>query len=159
VTPSTHAISVLEQSRVPFHMHRYDPTSARDGRAAAETLGVEPRRMLKTLVVAGFDGLFAVALVPVSMRLDLKLLARSLRAKRIALAAVSDVERVTGYQVGAVSPLGQRRALPTVIDGSALDLGSVFVSGGKRGLELELATSDLANVTCSTFEPIAHPRT
>src|SRR5262249_12840161 len=153
--PSTRAIAILDQSRVPFRVHRYDPT-VRDGRSAADALGIDPRCVLKTLVVAVSDAM-AVALVPVSAQLDLKALAQALGARRAFLAEVADVERATGYRVGAISPLGQRHALTTVIDSSARGLDAVLVSAGRRGVEVELSPTDLAAVVGATFEPISNP--
>jgi Cys-tRNA(Pro)/Cys-tRNA(Cys) deacylase len=144
-TPATRA---LEQARIPHTLHAYphDPR-ARDrglgyGQEAAQALDLDPARVFKTLV-ALVDGSLAVAVVPVSARLDLKALAAALGGKRAVMAETAAAERATGYVVGGISPLGQRRRLPTVVDASALDHPTVLVSAGRRGLDVELAAADL----------------
>jgi Cys-tRNA(Pro)/Cys-tRNA(Cys) deacylase len=112
--------------------------------------------VLKTLVVEAHD-IRAVAVVPASARVDLKAVARVLGTRRADLAEVADAERATGYRVGAISPLGLRSALPTVIDRSVRDFDAVFVSAGQRGLEVELAPADLASLARATFESISGP--
>jgi Cys-tRNA(Pro)/Cys-tRNA(Cys) deacylase len=126
------------------------------GQAAATALGVAPERVFKTLVVR-VDADLAVAVVPVAGEADLKAVAAALGAKRAALAERAEAERATGYVVGGISPLGQRRRLPTVLDASALAFPTVFVSGGRRGLELELAPVDLVRATTAVVAPIAVP--
>jgi Cys-tRNA(Pro)/Cys-tRNA(Cys) deacylase len=155
VAPRSRAIATLDRAGVPFRVHRLAPT-IRDGPGAARALGVDPRRILKTLVASVSDSM-ALALVPVSARLDVKALARVLGTRRVALAGVAEAERVTGYRVGAISPLGLRHALSTVIDSSVRGLDTVFVSGGGRGLELELSPTSLATVVNATFEAISNP--
>ena len=110
--------------------------------------------MFKTLV-ADVDGSLTVAIVPVEHQLDLKALAKAVNAKKAQMADVKLAERTTGYVAGGISPLGQRKALPTVIDASAEPLPAMHVSGGRRGLEIELAPADLAKLTRGTFAPIA----
>ena len=127
----------------------------RYGLAAAAALGQDPERVLKTLVVRLASGAFAVAIVPVECRLDLKAFAAASGVKRADLAAPVDAERATGYVVGGISPLGQRRRLPTVIDASAETWPSVFVSGGRRGLEIEIAPEALAKALDARFAAIA----
>lgn len=133
----------------------HDPRTASYGREAADALGVAPGSVFKTLLtdVAGLG--LAVAVVPVDAKLDLKALARALGAKTAALADPAAAERATGYVRGGISPLGQRRRLPTVIDRDAIDLDTMHVSGGRRGLELALAPSDLATLTNATVAAIA----
>jgi Cys-tRNA(Pro)/Cys-tRNA(Cys) deacylase len=121
----------------------------------AERLGLDPSRVLKTLVVALDGRRLAVALVPVERELDLKALAAAAGAKRAALAEAAEAERATGYVVGGISPLGQRRRLPTFVDSSAPVDGHVYVSAGRRGLELELALGDLVRMTDGQRAPIA----
>lgn len=121
---------------------------------AAEKLGVPPERVFKTLVVDA-GGSLAVAVVPVLLMLDLKAAAKALKTKKATMAEVKAVERTTGYVVGGVSPLGQKKRLPTVIDASAQDCGTMFVSGGRRGLDIELSPADLAALTGATFAPVA----
>ncbi|MFJ8430024.1 Cys-tRNA(Pro) deacylase [Kitasatospora sp. NPDC094019] len=151
-TPATVA---LESAGVPFTVHTYehDPAAASYGEEAAEVLGVSAARVLKTLV-ADVDGVLTVGVVPVSGRLDLKALAAAVGGKRAAMADPAAVERSSGYVLGGVSPLGQRRALRTVVDGSALDHVTVYVSGGRRGLEVELSPADLVALTGARTAPI-----
>lgn len=144
-TPATVA---LTGARVAFTVHPYphDPAAPSYGLEAAQALGVAPARVFKTLL-ADVDGRLVVAVVPVSGQLDLKALAAAVGGKRAAMAAPADAERATGYVVGGISPVGQRRSLPTVVDTSALEHATVLVSGGRRGLDLELAPADLVRVT------------
>ncbi len=143
----TPAVLAARRERVDFELHEYahDPGTASYGHEAAEKLGVDPERVLKTLV-ATVDGELAVAVVPVARSLDLKALADALGGKRAAMADASDAERATGYVTGGISPLGQRRRLPTVVDASALRWESVYVSAGKRGLQISLAPADLVRL-------------
>jgi Cys-tRNA(Pro)/Cys-tRNA(Cys) deacylase len=124
------------------------------GIEAAVTLGVAPERVFKTLVVSA-DGALGVAIVAVAGEADLKAVAAALGAKRAALADRAEAERATGYVIGGISPLGQRRRLATVLDAGALSFDTVFVSGGRRGLELELAPGDLVAATGAVVAPIA----
>jgi Cys-tRNA(Pro)/Cys-tRNA(Cys) deacylase len=142
-TPATRAAQAAGIEHV-VHEYVHDPTAASYALEAAEALGIEPARVLKTLVVAadgGADGL-TVCIVPAAATLDLKAV-----GKRAAMAPTERAERVTGYVAGGISPLGQRRVLPTLVDESALAHETVFVSAGRRGLELELAPSDLVALT------------
>jgi Cys-tRNA(Pro)/Cys-tRNA(Cys) deacylase len=151
----TPATAVLTRSGVPHTLHPYehDPSSASYGVEAAEVLGVEPARVFKTLL-ADVDGSMVVAVVPVSGKLDLKALAAAVGGKRAVLADASVAERLTGYVVGGISPLGQRRRLPTVVDETALGFATVFVSGGRRGLDVELTPGDLLRLTTATTAAI-----
>jgi len=139
----TPAIVAAERAGVAFTVHEYahDPKAASYGLEAAEKLGVDPARVFKTLV-ADVDGTLTVAIVPVEAQLDLKAL-----GKRVTMAEPKLAERTTGYVAGGISPLGQRKPLPTVIDESAFDFETVHVSAGRRGLELELAPADLLALT------------
>lgn len=157
-TPATVALTA---AGVAFTLHPYhhDPQAASFGMEAAEALGVEPARVFKTLLVsldrpAGGRVTLAVGIVPVSGQLDLKALARALGSSKAAMAAPGDAERATGYVTGGISPIGQRRTLPTVLDESAMAWESVYVSGGRRGLDLELAPADLVRVTAALVAPI-----
>jgi Cys-tRNA(Pro)/Cys-tRNA(Cys) deacylase len=123
------------------------------GRAMASALGVDPGRVFKTLVVA-IDANLAIAVVPVGCEAHLKAVAAAMGGKRALMAAPAEAERATGYVVGGISPLGGRRPLPTVVDASALAYPSIFVSAGRRGLELELAPGDLIALTAATVAPI-----
>jgi len=137
----TPAIRLLQQGKLAHVVHSYqhDPQAESYGLEAADKLGLAPERVFKTLVVALEGGALAVALVPVHRQLDLKQVARTLGAKRAGMAPAREVERATGYVLGGVSPLGQKRRLPTIIDESALTLDRIFVSAGRRGLEIEIA--------------------
>jgi Cys-tRNA(Pro)/Cys-tRNA(Cys) deacylase len=152
-TPATVA---LARAGVTHTMHAYvhDPAAPSYGEEAATALQVSPDRVFKTLV-AEADGRLVVAVVPVARSLDLKALADAVGAKRAAMAPVAVAERATGYVAGGISPLGQRRALPTVVDAAALETPTVFVSGGRRGLDVELAASDLVALTGAITAPIA----
>jgi Cys-tRNA(Pro)/Cys-tRNA(Cys) deacylase len=152
-TPATLA---AERAGIEFQVHEYehDPRAPAYGLEAADRLGLDPARVLKTLV-AELDGQrLAVALVPSARELNLKALAGAAEAKRAALADPRDAERATGYVVGGISPLGQRRRLPTFVDGAAPADGHVFVSGGRRGLELELSLADLLRLTGGRQAPL-----
>jgi Cys-tRNA(Pro)/Cys-tRNA(Cys) deacylase len=155
VTPATRA---LTGAKAPFTVHEYvhDPASASYGEEAARALGVEPGRVFKTLVAA-VDGVLHVAVVPVTGGLDLKALAAAVGRKRAALADPVLAERTTGYVRGGISPLGQRKRLPTVLDATAEQHPTIFVSAGRRGLEVEVAPADLARLTHAMVAPISTP--
>jgi Cys-tRNA(Pro)/Cys-tRNA(Cys) deacylase len=127
------------------------------GRAAAISLGVDEARVFKTLVAAA-DGRLVVGIVPVDHQLGFKQLARAVGAKRAEMAEVAAAERATGYVAGGISPLGQKRRLPTVLDESALSFDTVFVSAGRRGLDVELAPADLVRMTAAVVAPIVADR-
>ena len=152
----TPAVVAVQRAAVPYRLHEYqhDPAAEAYGPEAAEQLGLDPARVFKTLV-ASVDGKLAVALVPVAHALDLKALAAALGGKRAAMAELADAERATGYVAGGISPLGQRRRLPTVLDETALTWETVFVSAGRRGLQLELAPADLQRLTAARTAAIA----
>jgi len=155
---ATPAVRTLDRSGSSYSLHEYDPTDGADGHgygeAAAAALGADPARVFKTLV-ARVDGVLTVAVVPVSGQLDLKALAAAVGGRKAAMAEPADAERSTGYVLGGISPLGQRRALPTVVDESALGFGTVLVSAGRRGLQVELAPADLVRLTRAGAAPIA----
>jgi Cys-tRNA(Pro)/Cys-tRNA(Cys) deacylase len=150
----TPAIAAARREHVEHRVHEYehDPRAESYGLEAAERLGVDPARVFKTLVVA-VDGRLTVAVVPVTAQLDLRAL-----GKRAALADPREAERATGYVTGGISPLGQRRRLPTVVDESAPSFETVFVSAGRRGLEIELAPGDLVRLTGARTARIASRR-
>jgi Cys-tRNA(Pro)/Cys-tRNA(Cys) deacylase len=157
----TPAILAVERARVAHRVLSYthDPGAPAYGLEAAAALGLDPRQVFKTLVVA-LEGAqrgtsLAVALVPVAQQLDFKAAAEALGARRAALADVTLAERTTGYVVGGISPLGQRKPLRTLVDESALVWPEVFVSAGRRGLELALAPADLLRLTQGTSAAIA----
>jgi Cys-tRNA(Pro)/Cys-tRNA(Cys) deacylase len=154
-TPATVA---LTKANVPFtpRSYEHDPAAASYGLEAAAALGASPERVFKTLL-ADVDGRLVVGVVPVSGTLDLKALAAAAGGKRAAMADPAQAERVTGYVVGGISPLGQRKALPTVVDASALDHATILVSGGRRGLDIELAPADLVRLCRATTATIGRP--
>ena len=157
-TAGTPATVALTAAGVPFVVHAYehDPDPPSYGLEAAQALGVDPARVLKTLL-AEVDGTLTVAVVPVQGRLDLKALAAAAGGKRARMADARDAERSTGYVVGGISPLGQRRPLPTVVDVSAVEFPTVYVSGGRRGLDVELAPADLVRLTGAVVAPVGRP--
>jgi Cys-tRNA(Pro)/Cys-tRNA(Cys) deacylase len=153
VTPAVDAVRRAElEHRVLSYEH--DPGTEAYGTEAAAALGLDPRRVFKTLV-AVVDGRPTVALVPVERRLDLKALARAAGGKRAEMANASDAERWTGYVVGGISPLGQRKRLVTFVDASAAAEPLLYVSAGRRGLELELRVEDLLRLTGAHTAAIA----
>lgn len=148
----------LTRAKVAHTVHEYDHDPAADsyGLEAATLLGHDPRRVFKTLL-ASVDGALHVAVVPVAGSLDLKGLAAAVGGKRAAMADPVLAERTTGYVRGGISPLGQRKRLPTVLDETALAHPTIFVSAGRRGLEVELAPRALAELTAARIAPIAAP--
>lgn len=152
----TPATRLLAESRVPhlLRTYRHDPRVASYGLEAAQELGVAADRVLKTLV-ADVDGALVVAIVPSGGQLDLKLLASAVGGKRAVLAEVARAERATGYVAGGISPLGQRSRLPIVLDESALAHETVLVSGGRRGLDVELGPRDLVELSGARVARIA----
>ncbi|REE99729.1 Cys-tRNA(Pro) deacylase [Thermomonospora umbrina] len=152
-TPATVAAT---RAKVAFTLHPHDVDAGTDGygAAVADALGVPRERLFKTLV-AVVDGEPTVGVVPVSGALDLKALAASVGGKRAQMAEPQAAERATGYVVGGISPLGQRRRLPTVVDASASGFDTVLVSAGRRGLQIELAPVDLVALTGAVLAPIA----
>ena len=153
---ATPAVTVLERAKVPFTLHPYDPDHPAEqgyGEAAVAALGADPRQVFKTLL-ARVDGALTVAIVPVSGTLDLKALASAVGGRKAAMADPADAERTTGYVRGGISPLGQRKALPTVVDESALDFPTVLVSAGRRGLQVELPPAELVRLTRARTAPI-----
>ncbi|MDX3571145.1 Cys-tRNA(Pro) deacylase [Streptomyces sp. ID05-47C] len=151
-TPATVA---LKAAGVEFTVHAYDhdPAHPSYGEEAAEATGVSPDRVFKTLV-AEVDGNLTVAVVPVAGSLDLKALAAAVGGKRAAMADPALAERTTGYVRGGISPLGQRKRLPTVLDDSAQAHATICVSAGRRGLEVELSPTDLATLTDAVLAPV-----
>ncbi|HPB73528.1 MAG TPA: Cys-tRNA(Pro) deacylase [Phycicoccus sp.] len=155
-TAGTPATVVLTEAGVPFTLHTYvhDPSARSYGDEAAALLGLAPEQMFKTLLVNTGAGL-AVGVVPVAGSLDLKAMAAALGVKHVVLADPAVAQRVTGYVLGGISPLGQKRRLPTVIDESAELFDVVYVSGGRRGLSLGVAPADLIALTDATVGDIA----
>lgn len=153
MTPAT---KVLDKARIAYQLHRYehDPQAESYGGEAADKLGLDPRQVFKTLLASTEAGELLVAIVPVGGQLDLKLLAKAAGAKKTAMADPAAAQRSTGYLLGGISPLGQKKALRTFIDDSARQWPQLFVSGGRRGLEIELQPEDLARQTRATFAAI-----
>jgi Cys-tRNA(Pro)/Cys-tRNA(Cys) deacylase len=154
----TPAVVALRRAGVAYTLHPYDhDASVRAyGMEAADALGIPPEVICKTLLGQADDGL-CVAVVPVSATLDLKALAAELGQKRIRMADPADAERATGYVVGGISPLGARRRLPTVVDESALRHTTIYVSGGRRGLQVALAPSDLIRLCDAKTARVSTP--
>ncbi|MEV5436348.1 Cys-tRNA(Pro) deacylase [Streptomyces sp. NPDC052682] len=151
-TPATVALTAAEV-HYTVHAYDHDPSHPSYGQEAAEAMGVSPDRVFKTLV-ADVDGTLTVAVVPVAGQLDLKALASAVGGKRATMADPALAERTTGYVRGGISPLGQRKKLPTVIDASASSHETICVSAGRRGLEVELSPQDLAKLTDAVLAPI-----
>jgi Cys-tRNA(Pro)/Cys-tRNA(Cys) deacylase len=146
----------LERAGIPFTLHEYahDPRNESYGTEASEALGVSADRVFKTLV-AEVDGALVTGVVPVEGQLDLKALAAACGGKKAAMAPVAAAERATGYVAGGISPLGQRKRLPTVLDASAETFDTMFCSAGRRGLEIELAPADLVRLTGAKVAPVS----
>jgi Cys-tRNA(Pro)/Cys-tRNA(Cys) deacylase len=154
-SPRTPATVALERAGVPFtpHVYEHHETATNFGEEAAAALGLREDQVFKTLVVS-VDGELAVAVVPVADRLDLKAIAAVVGGKKASLADPALAERRTGYVVGGISPVGQRTRLRTVLDESASDHPTIFVSGGRRGFDIELAPADLVRVTSASTAAI-----
>ena len=153
----TPALVALAAADVPHTAHTYehDPSSTVGyGLEAAQVLGIPPEQVYKTLMTM-IDGMLTVAVVPVTGKLDLKALAQAVGGKKAAMAERAAAERATGYVAGGISPIGQKTAHPTVIDETVWLFDTVFVSGGRRGLDVELAPGDLVRLTDATVADIA----
>jgi Cys-tRNA(Pro)/Cys-tRNA(Cys) deacylase len=155
--PMTPAIKLLTRDGANFTVHEYqhDPDAASYGLEAAEKLNLNPGQVFKTLVVESNDQQLAVAIVPVAKKLSLKSCAKAIGAKKVTMADMQRVQRTTGYVLGGVSPIAQKKPLATVVDRSAQQFDQVFVSAGRRGSEIELAPSVLQTYTRATFAAIA----
>lgn len=153
----TPATAALNRAKIPFTLHEYahDPRAGSYGMAASEALGVPPERVFKTLVATVDGGPLAVGVVPVHRSLDLKALAAAVGGKKAAMAEPAVAERATGYVTGGISPVGQKRRLPIVVDVSATAITTMLCSAGRRGLQLEVAPADLIRVTGATVASIA----
>lgn len=152
----TPALDLLKKHRAEHRVHSYehDPKSASYGLEAAEKLGLDPQQVFKTLLASSEKGELLVAVVPVVGSLDLKALAHAAGVKKCEMADPAQAQRATGYLVGGISPLGQKKRLRTFIDDSSQNFASIHVSAGRRGLEVELAATVLAEYTQGTFAPI-----
>ena len=162
----TPAIQTLSDAGIPFTLHTFETQTFESrsfssnpgyGLATAEALGVESDRVFKTLLVSvhGTNHQAVVAVVPVTTQLNLKTLSAAVHAKRAELLDPATAERITGYVVGGISPIGQRRRLPTVIDNSALDWDTIFVSAGRRGADVEISPTDLIHILEATTAAIS----
>jgi Cys-tRNA(Pro)/Cys-tRNA(Cys) deacylase len=152
----TPAIELAKQRGITHQVHQYqhDPAAASYGLEAAEKLGLLPQQVFKTLVLSLDSKQLAVAILPVDQLLSMKQLAKALGAKKADMANAADVMRSTGYVLGGVSPLGQKKLLPTVIDSSAQQFATIYVSAGRRGLEIELSATDLCQLLNAQFAPL-----
>ncbi|MGY8870410.1 MAG: Cys-tRNA(Pro) deacylase [Pseudomonadales bacterium] len=154
----TPAVNVVKKAKLSYKLHEYqhNASSSSYGEEAAELLNQDSAQVFKTLLVAieGDQKKLAVAVVPVSGQLNIKAMAAALNVKKVVMAEVVAAERSTGYIVGGISPLGQKRALPTVVDESANSFESIFMSAGRRGLEIEMSAGDLAILTSARFANI-----
>lgn len=158
----TPAIDQVRKAGIAFRVHEYvhDPRAEEYGLEAAQSLGLDPKRVFKTLLVM-LDGdrkRLAVGIVPVEQLLNLKQIAKALAAKTAEMADPKDAERATGYMVGGISPMGQKKLFPTVLDESALAFSTIYVSGGRRGVDVELSPQDLVKVCNGLTAPIARVR-
>lgn len=153
----TPAVNKLHQLKIQFTLHEYehDENNQAYGDEAVAKLGLDASRVFKTLVVTAEGANLAVGVVPVTSLLNLKALAKVLGCKKVAMADKQAVVRSTGYVLGGVSPMGQKKPLTTIIDSSARQFNTIFVSGGRRGLEIELTPTDLQSATNAKFAAIA----
>ncbi|MDX5379465.1 MAG: Cys-tRNA(Pro) deacylase [Halomonas sp.] len=153
----TPAVRALERDGASFELlsYEHDPRAPAYGEEAASALGLAPHTVFKTLIVRLDDGRLAVGIVPVTSQLDLKALAKAAGARRASMAEAAEAERSTGYVLGGISPLGQKKRLPTFLDASAEGLGKMHVSGGRRGLEIALAPADLIRLCHARLVPLA----
>jgi Cys-tRNA(Pro)/Cys-tRNA(Cys) deacylase len=153
----TPAVNILKKAGIPYTLHSYDhdPKSKAYGEEAAQKLNVSFDRLFKTLVVSGENGTFMTALVPVSKQLDLKAFGKATGIKKVKMTEKLDVERVTGYVLGGVSPLGRKKNLAVIMDSSARNFDTIFVSAGRRGLQIEISPKNLALLTQAVFLDIS----
>ena len=154
----TPAINLAKKKKVTHTIHQYehDPRADSYGLEAAEVLGQDPKKVFKTLLFClnGEPKNLAVAIIPVDQKLNLKLAAKAAKGKKADMADPEIAQKTTGYVVGGISPLGQKKALPTFLHESATEHDTICVSAGKRGLEIELAPKDLLSLTRGQFAPL-----
>lgn len=154
----TPAIEAAKKAKIPFNTHQYEHApGAAYGLEAADKLALDPGLVFKTLMLETDRGpsALAVAVIPVAATLDLKAAAKALKQKKVSMADPQVAQRLTGYLVGGISPLGQKRGFATLIDHSAESLNTLYVSAGRRGLEIELTPTDLLRITQGQFAAIA----
>jgi Cys-tRNA(Pro)/Cys-tRNA(Cys) deacylase len=153
----TPAVQAAQRAKIAFTLHEYahDDAAESFGLEAAAALHVDPLQIFKTLIAQTEDAGLAIGIVPVAARLNLKALATAVGAKKADLADPAIAQRATGYVVGGISPLGTRKRLPTVLDPSALNFPTIYVSAGRRGLQIQLSPQDLIRLTRATTAPIA----
>ncbi|MDD2317146.1 MAG: Cys-tRNA(Pro) deacylase [Desulfobacterales bacterium] len=156
----TPCLKIAQKAGIAYQLHEYvhDPSRESYGAEAAEKLGVPEERLFKTLIVSLDSRDLVVGLVPVSSMLNMKRIAKAAGAKKAGMAAAADVERSTGYVPGGVSPLGQKKRLKTIIDSSAQNFSTIYVSAGRRGLQIELSPDDLRKLTSGVFASICQER-
>ncbi len=154
----TPAVKLAKKAGISYNLHSYnhDASCASYGLEAAEKLALDPQRVFKTLVVLLDAKTYVVAVLPVSKQLSLKQIAGAAGAKKAKMAEGADVERITGYLLGGVSPLGQKKRLKTFVDLSAQSYETIFVSAGRRGLEIELRADDLCKLTNAVFAKLVY---
>ncbi|MEE4166544.1 MAG: Cys-tRNA(Pro) deacylase [Desulfocapsaceae bacterium] len=152
----TPAVNILKKKKIAYTLHRYhhDQSAHSYGLEAAQKLDLHPERVFKTLVASLDTGELVVAIVPVTSMLNLKLLARACTSKKCAMAEKTLVEKTTGYVLGGISPLGQKKQLRTIIDSSAKLFKTMYISAGRRGLEIEMNPLDLVHLTRGSFAAI-----
>jgi Cys-tRNA(Pro)/Cys-tRNA(Cys) deacylase len=153
----TPAINSAKNAKIDYTVHQYEHDSGNSsyGLEAAEKLALSPERVFKTLVVKLDARQLVVAILPVNSMLSMKSVAKACGARKAEMADKAEVQRSTGYVLGGVSPLGQKKPLKTIIELSAQQYATIYVSGGRRGLEIELNALDLQTITQASFEPIS----
>ena len=153
----TPAVNSVKKAKIEFAVHQYEHDSAHFsyGLEASEKLAIRPERVFKTLMVKLDAKELIVAILPVNSMLSMKNVAKAFGARRAEMADKFEAQRSTGYVLGGISPLGQKKSLKTVIDGSAQQYATIYVSGGRRGLEIELNALDLQTITRALFAPIS----
>lgn len=152
----TPCIKLLKQKKIKYKIHQYthDNSFSSYSEEASKKLGISPEKIFKTLIIETETKEFAIAIIPASKKLDKKLMARALDTKKVNMAKFDNVEKITGYKPGGVSPIGQKKRLKTIIDSSSIDLLTIFISAGKIGLVVELNPYDLQDLTNAIFYKI-----